>query len=384
MSNVSLDLAPLIRNTNLPLELLSQIFLDPCLSKFDLINLCRTSRQLLHPARQGLYHHLPLSLTYQRHQSIPPYRMKGAGRMCCDKRTLALLRTLRRSAMISSLPRSIEIRHSSGSLSDLPDFQCEHYEEGIIKVLKLVPRVVSLHDSGHSSYRLLQDTFLSATPAITSLSTVEQWKHGWIKEESSLTHLRKLRCSSFHIPSPPNPLISTAPSFLNLRTLDIAEWTRTTTEFPARLAPKLQVLRTSYASLEAIDISSFSQLQTLHLCNDWSDKDFPLENPNRISDSASLVTISFELASKLPRLHNSIEPILNRPPDSLRTFDFPNRPPNPGFLRTRLNDIKIRVREEEPGMTEGLDRYLLEMVAKDLNFRVVVFTETIDVFGKLL
>ena len=41
-------------------------------------------------------------------------------------------------------------------------------------------------------------------------------------------------------------------------------------------------------------------------------------------------------------------------------------------------------REEEPGMTEGLDRYLLEMVAKDLNFRVVVFTETIDVFGKLL
>jgi len=384
MSSNTPDLAPPPRSMHLPTELLSQIILDPALSTSDLVHLCQTSRQLLHPARKALYRHLHVRMGYAKFDSIPSYRLRGVGRMCSDKRTLSLIGTLRKSPEIGNLARTIEIGNPMSPLHDLADFQCNDHREGVNELLNLVPNVMAVkHLSSHGSC-LVNDAFLNRTPPILELEVASHWSHDVIKQESSLVNLRKLRIDSFLHPPAPEYSISTAPPFQNLRILDIGNWATGVPiiELPAQLVPNLHVLRTSYASLRSIDISTFPRLRTLHLCNDWSKNDVPLlENAHRISASTSLVTISFNLSMYYPLLHNSIEPILNRPPPLLRIFEFPEVSPHHRLLQTRLNNVVFRVRQVKRPM-EMLDRRLLETAAEEYNFRVVVFTETVDVFGK--
>jgi len=294
---------------SLPIELLSQIFLDPCLSKLDLVNLCQTSRQLLYPARQGLYRHLVTRVQYEEFDAIPSYRMREAGRLRCDKRTRSLLRTLRKSPEVGSLALSLEVQSPMSPLYDLADLQCGNHTDGISELLKLVPNVLSLKDGDDGSW-LVSDTFLATTPRIIELDIAGHWSHTLIEEESSLVNLRKLRIDSFWHDPFPDYSISTAPTFTHLRILDVREWISgdPVVELPARLVPELQVLRTSYASLRSIDISTFPRLRQLHLCNDFHEDNFPLlENAHRISASPSLTSISFELLHpNLPLIHRSI------------------------------------------------------------------------------
>lgn len=386
MSSPDPNLPPPTRSISLPFELLSQIFLDPCLSKLDLVNLCRTSRQLLHPARQGLYRHLVARVWYEDFDAIPSYRMREAGRIRCDKRTRSLLRTLRKSPEIGKLALSLEVQSPMSPLYDLADLQCGNHADGISKLLKLVPNVLSLKDSGSYGNWLVDDSFLATTPRMIELDIASHWSHTLIEEESSLVNLCKLRIDSFWHDPFPEYSISTAPTFTHLRILDVREWISgdPVVELPARLVPELQVLRTSYASLRSIDISTFPRLRTLHLCNDFHEDNFPLlENAHRISASPSLTSISFELLHpNLPLIHRSIGPIVNNPPPSLKHFDFPEDPPSPFLFHTRLENIEVRL---PPAYTAGqqINKAIFESRGNKFNFRVVEVKGRIDVFGKL-
>ncbi|GAA5833737.1 hypothetical protein JCM5353_008048 [Sporobolomyces roseus] len=253
MSSNTPDLAPPPRSTHLPTELLSQIILDPTLSTSDLVHLCQTSRQLLHPARQALYRHLHVRMKHEEFDSIPSYRLRGTGRMCCDKRTLSLIRTLRKSPEIGSLARSIEIGRPMSPSYDLTDFQCAHHSEGVNKLLNLVPNVISLKNSSSHGCWLVDDTFLTQNPSVVELEIASHWAHSSIEEGSSLVNLRKLRIESFLYTPSPECSISTAPPFQNLRILDIGTWDMGAQiiKLPARIVPNLHVLRTSYASLRS-------------------------------------------------------------------------------------------------------------------------------------
>ncbi|GAA5833706.1 hypothetical protein JCM5353_008037 [Sporobolomyces roseus] len=247
MSSNTPDLAPPPRSMHLPTELLSQIILDPALSTSDLVHLCQTSRQLLHPARKALYRHLHVRMGYAKFDSIPSYRLRGVGRMCSDKRTLSLIGTLRKSPEIGNLARTIEIGNPMSPLHDLADFQCNDHREGVNELLNLVPNVMAVkHLSSHGSC-LVNDAFLNRTPPILELEVASHWSHDVIKQESSLVNLRKLRIDSFLHPPAPEYSISTAPPFQNLRILDIGNWATGVPiiELPAQLVPNLHVLRTS-------------------------------------------------------------------------------------------------------------------------------------------
>jgi len=386
MSSNTPDLAPPPRSIHLPTELLSQIILDPSLSTSDLVHLCQTSRQLLHPARQALYRHLHVRMWYREFDSIPSYRLRGTGRMCSDKRTRSLLRTLRKSPEIGNLVRSIEIWNPISLEYDLPDFQCGNYTEGVGELLNLVPNVVSLKNSGRHGCWLVNDKFLTQNPSIVELEIASHWAHSSIEEESSFVNLRKLRIDSFWYSPSPEYSISTAPPFQNLRILDIGTWDTGVPiiELPAQLIPNLQVLRTSYASLRSIDISTFPHLRTLHLCNDYNKDDFPLlENAHRISASTSLTSISFELLNyELPLIHDSLESIVNRPPPSLQHFDFPEDSPQAYLFNTRLDNVELRLQTDLTW--EGkMEKHLLKTRGNEFNFRVVEVRGWTDIFGRL-